>query len=886
MSSSATSTRRSNGSATFELLTGNTPFPWQERLLGEFLEGRFPPCCDLPTGLGKTSVIALWMIALAQEPTRVPRRLVYVVNRRTVVDQATREVETWRQRLRDEATLSTFADRLKDLCTQAHPSPFALSTLRGQFADNGEWRLDPSRPAVVVGTVDMIGSRLLFSAYGRGFKSRPLHAGFLGQDVLLVHDEAHLEPAFQRLIEDIEAEQKRSSEFRSFSVMALTATSRGAGAEAFRLDSVTDGAHPEVSKRLRARKGLVLHEVEDDTNAPEEVARLALEHLDSGQAILVFQRTLDGVETVARRLKEGKQRWQRLTGTQRGLERDALAREDPIFARFLPPRDRQLGVEPAEGTVYLVCTSAGEVGVNLSADHMVCDLTPFDSMAQRLGRVNRFGEGDARIDVVHPKFGEEAADEYDERRRRTLKLLDSLKTRGDSRHDCSPASLGELPAAQRQEAFTPPPVLVPTTDILFDSWALTSVRETLPGRPPVADWLHGIEEWEAPQTQVAWREEVAIVAGTLLDSYKPDDLLDEYPLRPHEVLRDRTDRVVKHLKRLESDRPPTPVWVVTDSGSVTVTTLSELLSVSPEDELRGRAILLPPSAGGLEDGFLQGSAKYEKASAYDVSDRCYDEQGEVTRGRVWDDATRPRGMRWIRTIDSRPDPDETNGTDERPSGPRYWHWFGKSRNADDDGSRAAAAPQTLEEHLATAAARALEFVSKLDLREPEATAVVLAAKWHDLGKRRGVWQRSIGNRGYPGVVLAKSGNGRPPTDLNNYRHELGSLLDLEQEADFCKLSPNGRDLVRHLIAAHHGRARPHFSRDESFDPERPDPAAVEVVREAPRRFSLLQRRYGRWGLAYLESLVRAADALASQTDSSGELGGIPTPGGAGEDGRA
>src|SRR5439155_16412911 len=85
--------------------------------------------------------------------------------------------------------------------------PLAISTLRGQFADNAEWRNDPARPAVVVGTVDMIGSRLLFSGYGCGFKSRPLHAGFLGQDALLVHDEAQLEPAFQELVTAIQHEQ-------------------------------------------------------------------------------------------------------------------------------------------------------------------------------------------------------------------------------------------------------------------------------------------------------------------------------------------------------------------------------------------------------------------------------------------------------------------------------------------------------------------------------------------------------------------------------------------------------------------------------------------------------------------------------------------------------
>jgi hypothetical protein len=41
------------------------------------------------------------------------------------------------------------------------------STLRGQRELDTRWRDDPSRPAVLVGTVDMLGSPLLFSAYGR-----------------------------------------------------------------------------------------------------------------------------------------------------------------------------------------------------------------------------------------------------------------------------------------------------------------------------------------------------------------------------------------------------------------------------------------------------------------------------------------------------------------------------------------------------------------------------------------------------------------------------------------------------------------------------------------------------------------------------------------------
>ena len=53
---------------------------------------------DIPTGLGKTSVMALWLIAIA-EGANLPRRLVYVVDRRAVVDQATRFAELLRRNL-------------------------------------------------------------------------------------------------------------------------------------------------------------------------------------------------------------------------------------------------------------------------------------------------------------------------------------------------------------------------------------------------------------------------------------------------------------------------------------------------------------------------------------------------------------------------------------------------------------------------------------------------------------------------------------------------------------------------------------------------------------------------------------------------------------------
>jgi CRISPR-associated endonuclease/helicase Cas3 len=148
--------------------------------------------------------------------------------------------------------------------------------------------------------------------------------------------------------------------------------------------------------------------------------------------------------------------------------------------------------------------------------------------------------------------------------------------------------------------------------------------------------------------------------------------------------------------------------------------------------------------------------------------------------------------------------------------------------------------------------------------------LVLAAAYHDLGKKRELWQRSIGNPNSQDCY-AKSGKGWRPCNINDsYRHEFGSLLDAEVEAEFQRLNDEQKDMVLYLVAAHHGRGRPHFAREEVFDPEPNARNISAIAAEVPRRFARTQRRYGRWGLAYLESLLRAADYAASANPSQSD----------------
>ena len=190
-------------------------------------------------------------------------------------------------------------------------------------------------------------------------------------------------------------------------------------------------------------------------------------------------------------------------------ERDQLVSKDPVYKALLDSKS------PAPQTVYLVSTSAGEVGIDLDADHMVCGLTTLDSMIQRLGRVNRRGSDGraARIDVVwaekKAKPGNKALD-IDKAIATTLAILQRWRGESGGEIPVSPRNLRtlveELGDDERTEAFSPKPTIPPLTNILLDAWSLTSI-DKMPGRPEVAAYLHGLTH-DPPETYVVWRKEI------------------------------------------------------------------------------------------------------------------------------------------------------------------------------------------------------------------------------------------------------------------------------------------------------------------------------------------------------------------------------------------
>jgi len=538
-------------SSAMGLARGEAPFPWQQTLLAEFLAGEIPSALDIPTGLGKTSVMAIWLVARICG-ANVPLRLIYVVDRRAVVDQATTVA----------LALQQFVDVQPEIKAKLDiPNGLPISTLRGQHVDNRLWLENPASPAIVVGTVDMIGSRLLFEGYGVSRKMRPYHAGLLGVDTLVILDEAHLVPPFEKLLEHItqpDGELKPAdAEYRELvpmmKLLSLSATGRS-DQPAFGLSDSDLQPGTITHKRLTAAKRLVFEHPLEGENIADALARHAWSLSSKGtealKVIVYSDKRDDAVKTndIIEKLAKGDKKQgipamqietQLLVGGRRVHEREGTARwlEEHSFIAGAKAR-------PSRAT-FVFATSAGEVGIDLDADHMVCDLVTWERMVQRLGRVNRRGAGSAKIVVIQepdpkPTKPEDNAlkKSEDQRDAKDLKAIGAYHAKVHKFHalskpfellpktedgiNVSPAALRELKLstllnpngekdnqhrAERRatldNATSNAPLRPELSRPLVDAWAMTSLPQHT-GRPKIQPWLRGWVE-EEPQTTVIWR---------------------------------------------------------------------------------------------------------------------------------------------------------------------------------------------------------------------------------------------------------------------------------------------------------------------------------------------------------------------------------------------
>lgn len=157
----------------FRKISGHpAPRPWQTDLARQELCGS--RLIRIPTGLGKTEgICAAWSYhRVLNQDKNWPNRLVWCLPMRVLVEQ----------------TAEAARKLMEKMPSERRPS---INIAMGG-KDIGEWFLHPERPAIIIGTQDMLLSRALNRGYASSRSRWPMEFGLLSQDALWVMDEVQL----------------------------------------------------------------------------------------------------------------------------------------------------------------------------------------------------------------------------------------------------------------------------------------------------------------------------------------------------------------------------------------------------------------------------------------------------------------------------------------------------------------------------------------------------------------------------------------------------------------------------------------------------------------------------------------------------------------------
>ncbi len=407
-------------------VNGYEPYSWQVRLMKYVAEsGDWPNQIGAPTGAGKTAVeeVHVFLNAFAGSygiPRNLPRRICLVVNRRSLVDSqfihaqdisrllADSQMHVGISKPDDDGILELVANRLSARQAivgvddnESSTPPLSVDSMHGGTDVPGldrDWRSHPERVMIICSTPDMFGSRLLFRGYGISKGARPIEAGLLAYDTVLVVDEAHLNRQLVQTasrVKNIEGLSKMPlSNFplKPLQVVESTATPPSKAC-AENIVGVTQDdllLDENLARRLNSKKGIILKESsETGEKYASSIAAACQGHIGSVGVIL---------NTVSLALKVAE-----------ALRKNSEKKCITVVGRMRPhDRDQEISsiayCEEHDEEIFIVGTQALEVGMNYDCQTMVTELAPATSLVQRFGRVNRFGHyPDAQVIVFIPE---------------------------------------------------------------------------------------------------------------------------------------------------------------------------------------------------------------------------------------------------------------------------------------------------------------------------------------------------------------------------------------------------------------------------------------------------------------------------------------------------
>jgi CRISPR-associated endonuclease/helicase Cas3 len=343
--------------------------------------------------------------------------------------------------------------------------------------DAGEWFLCPERPAIIIGTQDMLLSRALNRGYASARARWPMEFGLLNHDALWIMDEVQLMDVGLATSAQLQAfrEEDRAKRLRPCHTWWMSATLQPEW-----LRSVDTASHhgewiaePCLVAAAERSGGLwdIQKSLTTETSDPQDdhgfAQRVLTEH--AGVAAGEFGRiTLVVYNTVERACRAFDAL--RAAGRAEGLEL--------VHSRFRPAeregwRERFLSRAACTADVdrIIIATQVVEAGVDLSAGCLITELAPWPSLVQRFGRCARYG-GSGKVVVVDRGRDEATAAPY---------RPEELDSAWEALQQLTPQGVGiaalELqeeslsPAARaRLYSFAPPQLLLRREfDELFDT---------------------------------------------------------------------------------------------------------------------------------------------------------------------------------------------------------------------------------------------------------------------------------------------------------------------------------------------------------------------------------------------------------------------------------
>jgi CRISPR-associated endonuclease/helicase Cas3 len=362
------------------------PYPYQRALA----ESDSYDILIAPTGLGKTAAVTLgWAWRRLTSPNRTPRRLVWCLPMRSLVEQTATNAQVW-------------ISRLSQHFDAARQTPPEVHLLMGG-AERTEWRLYPERAAIIVGTQDMLLSRALMRGYGMSRFGWPIDFGLLHTDSLWVFDEVQLMSAGLATSAQLDAFRRirtgssnRRAPARSLWVSAtlrrdwLNTVDLVKVAPELRViewDSGGAAEPPALTRRLDALK----HVTRAATCLLPSAGKMQYQHYARSLADEVLEAHRRGFRTlvIVNQVRRAQAVYQALR--QAGRSEDGLLL---IHSRFRPREREEIQKAlacPVEDQI-VVATQAVEAGVDLTSAVLLTELAPWASLVQRFGRCNRAGE--------------------------------------------------------------------------------------------------------------------------------------------------------------------------------------------------------------------------------------------------------------------------------------------------------------------------------------------------------------------------------------------------------------------------------------------------------------------------------------------------------------